>query len=180
MVKGRQGERVRLYVRVTILGYKRSKSNQYPNTSLVQIEGVNTKEEVSWYQGKRVAYIYKAEVKVSGPQYHCIWGKVIRPHDNAVKDPNTIMSDTETPTKPTKTEEPPKKQIQSRYETIRVLVLRPSEYAIWKVRMTMFLEATDPEYLDRIKEGPHKPTKLAVAVAGEAAKTVLKEKSDYC
>ncbi|XP_074335520.1 large ribosomal subunit protein eL33w-like [Apium graveolens] len=83
MVKGRQGERVRLYVRVTILGYKRSKSNQYPNTSLVQIEGVNTKEEVSWYQGKRVAYIYKAEVKVSGPQYHCIWGKVIRPHDNA-------------------------------------------------------------------------------------------------
>ncbi|KAL8090564.1 hypothetical protein AgCh_039861 [Apium graveolens] len=48
-----------------------------------------------------------------------------------------------------------------------------------QVRMTMFLEATDPEYLDRIKEGPHKPTKLAVAVAGEAAKTVPKEKSDY-
>ncbi|KAL8133899.1 hypothetical protein AgCh_009096 [Apium graveolens] len=97
----------------------------------------------------------------------------------AVKDPNTIMSDTETPTKPTKTEEPPKTQIQSRYETIRVPILRPSEYPIWKVRMTMFLEATDPEYLDRIKEGPHKPTKLAVAVAGEAAKTVPKEKSDY-
>ncbi|KAK8574476.1 hypothetical protein V6N12_062167 [Hibiscus sabdariffa] len=48
MVKGRQGERVRLYVRGTILGYKRSKSNQYPNTSLVQIEGVNTKEEIAW------------------------------------------------------------------------------------------------------------------------------------
>ncbi|GAY52295.1 hypothetical protein CUMW_140750 [Citrus unshiu] len=46
MVKGRQGERVRLYVRGTILGYKRSKSNQYPNTSLIQIEGVNTKEDV--------------------------------------------------------------------------------------------------------------------------------------
>ncbi|KAL8104464.1 hypothetical protein AgCh_028619 [Apium graveolens] len=43
----------------------------------------------------------------------------------------------------------------------------------------LFPEATDPEYLDRIKEGPHKPTKLAVAVAGEAAKTVSKEKSDY-
>ncbi|KAL8124629.1 hypothetical protein AgCh_012324 [Apium graveolens] len=98
---------------------------------------------------------------------------------HTVKDPNTIMSDTETPTKPTKTEEPPKTQIQSRYETIRVPILRPSEYPIWKVRMTMSLEATDPEYLDRIKEGPHKPTKLAVAVAGEAAKTVPKEKSDY-
>ena len=89
------------------------------------------------------------------------------------------MSDTETPTKPTKTEEPPKTQIQSRYETIRVPILRPSEYAIWKVRMTMFLEATDPEYLDRINEGPHKPTKLTVVVTGEAAKSVPKEKSDY-
>ncbi|KAJ8537904.1 hypothetical protein K7X08_014444 [Anisodus acutangulus] len=54
MVKGRQGERVRLYVRGTVLGYKRSKSNQYPNTSLIQIEGVNTKEEVDWYLGKRL------------------------------------------------------------------------------------------------------------------------------
>ncbi|KAJ8650251.1 hypothetical protein MRB53_003274 [Persea americana] len=51
MVKGRQGERVRLYVRGTVLGYKRSKSNQYPNTSLIQIEGVNTKEDVSWSGG---------------------------------------------------------------------------------------------------------------------------------
>ncbi|KAH7855275.1 hypothetical protein Vadar_023134 [Vaccinium darrowii] len=54
MVKGRQGERVRLYVRGTILGYKRSKSNQYPNTSLIQIEGVNTKEEVTWSLGLMV------------------------------------------------------------------------------------------------------------------------------
>ncbi|KAL8119809.1 hypothetical protein AgCh_017068 [Apium graveolens] len=61
----------------------------------------------------------------------------------------------------------------------RVPILKPSEYPIWKVGMTMFLEATDPEYLDRINEGPHKPTKLAVAVTGEAAKSVPKEKSDY-
>ncbi|KAI4377838.1 hypothetical protein MLD38_015410 [Melastoma candidum] len=83
MVKGRQGERVRLYVRGTILGYKRSKSNQYPNTSLIQIEGVNTKEEVSWYAGKRMAYIYKAKVKKNGSHYRCIWGKVTRPHGNS-------------------------------------------------------------------------------------------------
>ncbi|KAG5533478.1 hypothetical protein RHGRI_027602 [Rhododendron griersonianum] len=73
----------RLYVRGTILGYKRSKSNQYPNTSLIQIEGVNTKEEVTWYQGKRIAYIYKAKVKRDGTHYRCIWGKVIRPHGNS-------------------------------------------------------------------------------------------------
>ncbi|KAL6128152.1 hypothetical protein ACLB2K_071508 [Fragaria x ananassa] len=82
MVKGRQGERVRLYVRGTVLGYKRSKSNQYPNTSLIQIEGVNTKEEVGWYAGKRLAYIYKAKVKKNGSHYRCIWGKVARPHGN--------------------------------------------------------------------------------------------------
>ncbi|GAB2299644.1 60S ribosomal protein L35a-1 [Dionaea muscipula] len=61
----------------------RSKSNQYPNTSLIQIEGVNTKEEVSWYQGKRMAYIYKAKTKNNGSHYRCIWGKVIRPHGNS-------------------------------------------------------------------------------------------------
>ncbi|MCL7027064.1 hypothetical protein MKW94_016913 [Papaver nudicaule] len=53
MVKGREGERVRLYVRGTILGYK------------------------------RVAYIYKAKVKTNGSHYRCIWGKVIRPHGNS-------------------------------------------------------------------------------------------------
>ncbi|KAJ1389412.1 Translation protein, beta-barrel domain superfamily [Sesbania bispinosa] len=67
MVKGRHGERVRLYVRGTILGCKRSKSNQYPITSLAQIEGVNPTEEVSWYAGKRMANIYKAKVKKMEP-----------------------------------------------------------------------------------------------------------------
>jgi len=61
----------------------RSKSNQYPNTSLIQIEGVNTKEEVGWYAGKRMAYIYKAKVKKNGSHYRCIWGKVTRPHGNS-------------------------------------------------------------------------------------------------
>lgn len=83
MVKGRQGERIRLYVRGTVLGYKRSKSNQYPNTSLIQIEGVNTKEEVDWYLGKRLGYIYKAKTKKNNSHYRCIWGKVCRPHGNS-------------------------------------------------------------------------------------------------
>jgi large subunit ribosomal protein L35Ae len=61
----------------------RSKSNQYENTSLVQIEGVNTKEEVAWYCGKRMAYVYKAKTKSGGTNYRCIWGKVTRPHGNS-------------------------------------------------------------------------------------------------
>ncbi|KDO40476.1 hypothetical protein CISIN_1g042762mg, partial [Citrus sinensis] len=67
----------------TILGYKRSKSNQYPNTSLIQIEGVNTKEKVVWYCCKHLAYIYKAKTKKSWTHYRCIWGKVARSHGNS-------------------------------------------------------------------------------------------------
>ncbi|CAG7909357.1 unnamed protein product [Brassica rapa] len=44
----------------------RLKSNQYPNTSLIQVEGVNTTEEAEWYKGKRMAYIYKAKTKKNG------------------------------------------------------------------------------------------------------------------
>ena len=66
----------------------------------------------------------------------------------------------------------------SRYETIRVPILKPVEYPIWKVKMIMFLEATDPEYLDRINDGPHMPTKLSPVVAGQEQKTVPKEKKD--
>ena len=65
------------------MGYKRSKSNQYPNTSFIQIEGVNTKEEVAWYLGKKMGYIYKAKVKKNGSHYRCIWGKVRRPDGNS-------------------------------------------------------------------------------------------------
>ncbi|XP_074371622.1 uncharacterized protein LOC141712548 [Apium graveolens] len=90
-----------------------------------------------------------------------------------------MSEEAENPTKPAKTEETPKTQTHSRYETIRVPMLRPSEYPIWKVKVTMFLEATDPEYLDRINEGPHNPTKLSVVVADQPAKTIPKEKSEY-
>ncbi|KAL8105243.1 hypothetical protein AgCh_029148 [Apium graveolens] len=70
-------------------------------------------------------------------------------------------------------------ECSNRYETIRVPILRPSEYPIWKVKMATFLEATDPEYLERINEGPHKPTKLSVVVADQPAMTIPKEKDEY-
>eukprot|EP00850_Spirogloea_muscicola_P011840 SM000075S21929 [mRNA] locus=s75:124954:125989:+ [translate_table: standard] len=79
----RQGERIRLYVRGSILGYRRSKSDQYPSTSLLQIEGVATKGEVEWYAGKKVAYVYKAKTKKKGSLYRAIWGHVCRPHGNS-------------------------------------------------------------------------------------------------
>ncbi|XP_017249896.1 uncharacterized protein LOC108220596 [Daucus carota subsp. sativus] len=66
----------------------------------------------------------------------------------------------------------------SRYESIRVPMLKASEYPIWKVKMTMFLEATNPDFMDKIKDGPHVPTKLSVAV-GEDQKLIPKEKKDF-
>jgi len=88
------------------------------------------------------------------------------------EEPQTLV-------KPVKPQEPQITQIHNRYESIRVPILRPSEYPIWKVKMAMFLEATDPEYLERIYEGPHMPTKLSVAVADQPARVVPKDKSEY-
>ncbi|XP_063945935.1 uncharacterized protein LOC135151418 [Daucus carota subsp. sativus] len=67
----------------------------------------------------------------------------------------------------------------SRYESIRVPILRASEYPVWKMKMVMFLEATDPVYLVKIYDGPHMPTKLSVAVGDEPQKMIPKEKKDY-
>jgi large subunit ribosomal protein L35Ae len=60
----------------------RAKSNQHPSTSLVKIEGVQTKEEVSFYLGKRLAYVYKVSTdkKPGSQKYRAIWGKVTRAH----------------------------------------------------------------------------------------------------
>ena len=49
------------------------------------------------------------------------------------------------------------------YEHIRIPVLKKSYYSTWKVKMLMFLEATDPDYIDRINDGPHEPIKLVPA-----------------
>lgn len=45
--------------------------------------------------------------------------------------------------------------------------------------MTMFLEVTSPEYLDRIYDGTHKPTMLSVIVGDEHQRMIPKEKKDY-
>ena len=37
----------------------------------------------------------------------------------------------------------------TKYEHIRIPVLKKFEYTTWKVKMLMFMEATDPDFLDR-------------------------------
>jgi len=73
----------RLYARGVLLGYKRSKTNCYATTTLVKIEGVNTKEDTHFYLGKRIAYVYKAKKEVRNSKYRVMWGKVRRAHGNS-------------------------------------------------------------------------------------------------
>ncbi|KAF8527305.1 60S ribosomal protein L33-A-like protein [Gautieria morchelliformis] len=73
----------RLYSKGRVLGHKRGKRNSRPNTSLIQIEGVATKEDAQFYLGKRIAYVYRAKKEVHGTKVRVIWGRVTRPHGNS-------------------------------------------------------------------------------------------------
>ncbi|CAG8534022.1 27484_t:CDS:2 [Dentiscutata erythropus] len=76
------GQPVRLYSKGRVLGFKRSKSNQSPNTTLIKIEGVSAKEDTQYYLGKHVAYVYRAKREKNGSKIRVIWGHVARPHGN--------------------------------------------------------------------------------------------------
>ncbi|WVQ81268.1 hypothetical protein IAT38_003391 [Cryptococcus sp. DSM 104549] len=73
----------RLYTKGRILGHKRGKRNSRPNQSLVQIEGVDSKEAARHYLGKRVAYVYKAKREINGSNVRVIWGRISRSHGNS-------------------------------------------------------------------------------------------------
>ncbi|CUS11019.1 unnamed protein product [Tuber aestivum] len=65
------------------LSYQRGKRNTNPNTSLIKIEGVDSRQDASFYLGKKIAFVYRASREVRGSKIRVIWGKVTRPHGNS-------------------------------------------------------------------------------------------------
>merc|ERR1712063_208030 len=73
--------KTRLYSKGVFLGYRRSLRGQMTHTSLVKIEGVNDKNDTSFYFGKRVAYVYRASNPKRG-KTRVIWGRITTSHGN--------------------------------------------------------------------------------------------------
>ncbi|KAF2095170.1 60S ribosomal protein L33-A [Rhizodiscina lignyota] len=73
----------RLYVKGKHISYQRAKRNTNPGTSLIKIEGVDDTKAATFYLGKKVAYVYRAQKEVRGSKIRVIWGKVTRPHGNS-------------------------------------------------------------------------------------------------
>ena len=48
----------------------------------------------------------------------------------------------------------------NKYENIKIPIFKKAQYPPWKVWTLMHLEATHPDYLDIINDGPPVPTKL--------------------
>jgi len=76
---------VRLYNKAIILGHRRGQREQTYNTSLLKLEGVSSKDETTYYLGKRVAFVYRGARVLSGSKsrYRVIWGKITRSHGNS-------------------------------------------------------------------------------------------------
>merc|ERR1711881_723735 len=70
----------RLYVKGVVAGFKGSLAKQYNHTNLIKIQGVEDSEDVKFYLGKRVMYMYRAKTEKDGSRFRVIWGKVCGSH----------------------------------------------------------------------------------------------------
>ena len=67
----------------------------------------------------------------------------------------------------------------NKYENFKILVLKKTEYSSWRVKMLMYLEASDPDYIDKINDGPYLPRKIVPHTATEPKHFIFKEKSEW-
>ena len=67
----------------------------------------------------------------------------------------------------------------NKFENFKIPVLKNTEYSTWRVKMLMYLEASDPDYIDRINDGPYLPRKIVPQTATEPEQFIIKEKSEW-
>ena len=48
----------------------------------------------------------------------------------------------------------------TKQKSLKIPVLNKADYLTWKVKMILYLEAADPDFNDRITDGPHLTKKL--------------------
>eukprot|EP01132_Coremiostelium_polycephalum_P009153 gene9153-11219_t len=74
----------KLYSKGVVLGYRRSQATQYPNISLLRIEGVNTRADSTFYLGKKVALVSRVKKTLKNPTgFRITWGKVSKSHGSS-------------------------------------------------------------------------------------------------
>merc|ERR1712007_37611 len=73
---------VRLWQKAAFLSFRRARDVVHHQQALIKIEGVNDKKQLTTYNGKRCAYVYKAQKNVKGTKYRAMWGKICRAHGN--------------------------------------------------------------------------------------------------
>ena len=72
----------RLYQRAIFMGFRRGQRAQHENQALVKIQGLKDRNDVPYYLGKRVAYVYRGKNEKDGKKLRTIWGKVVGHHGN--------------------------------------------------------------------------------------------------
>ncbi|KAM9960111.1 hypothetical protein ACTFIW_009236 [Dictyostelium discoideum] len=74
----------KIYSKGVVLGYRRSQATQYPNISLIKIEGVVSSEDSTFYLGKKVCLVSKVSKSAKNPTGHKIsWGKICKTHGSS-------------------------------------------------------------------------------------------------
>merc|ERR1712138_43743 len=75
---GKSGSR--LYVKGVVCGYRRALTNQKSHTSLIKIQDVEDSNDLKFYLGKKIMYMYRTKTEKDGTRFRVMWGKVCRAH----------------------------------------------------------------------------------------------------
>merc|ERR1711907_110774 len=70
----------RLYVKGVVAGYRRALTNQKSHTSLIKIQGVEDSEDLKFYLGKKIMYMYRAKTVKDDTRFRVVWGRVCCAH----------------------------------------------------------------------------------------------------